>query len=277
MDPTGKRLIDPFGRHITYLRVSVTDRCNLRCHYCNPCRDIQLIPRESILSLEEIETFVGRAVALGIRKVRLTGGEPLMRRNILFLVEKLGEMDGIQDFAMTTNGTLLNHFARPLRKAGLMRINISLDTLDPMKYRTLTDGGDIRLVLDGIEAARQAGLNPIKINCVLNPGINDRDTEEISSFCRKNDLHPQFIEVMNLGEVKQSVRRSIHSTRPPDCDTCDKLRLTCDGRLYTCLFSNRWIQVQEAGSYDEAITKAVALKAESGRHFPLGTMAQIGG
>ena len=145
-------MIDAFGRTIDYLRISVTDRCNLRCVYCMPAEGVPLITHDDVLSYEAISDFVGVAVSEGIRKVRLTGGEPLVRRGVVSLVERLARIEGIEDLCMTTNGTLLGTFAEPLAKAGLGRVNVSLDSLDPERYRAITRGGDVRTVLAGIEA-----------------------------------------------------------------------------------------------------------------------------
>lgn len=160
-------MFDRFNRKLNYLRISVTDRCNLRCTYCMPEEGIKLFRHEEILSYDEIVEFTRIAVANGVTKVRLTGGEPLVRKGIVSLVRMISEIDGIRDLSMTTNGTLLKEYARELRDAGLHRVNISLDTIDPVKFRSITRFGNIGDVFDGIDSARNAGLFPIKINCVV--------------------------------------------------------------------------------------------------------------
>ncbi|HFB61706.1 MAG TPA: radical SAM protein, partial [Bacteroidetes bacterium] len=160
-------MLDRYNRKINYLRISVTDRCNLRCTYCMPASGIKLIPHDEIISFEEIREIVRQGVRDGISKVRLTGGEPLVRKGIVELVHMIASIPGVKDLAMTTNGILLEQFARPLAEAGLTRVNISLDTLSEKRYAEITRGGDIHKVFRGIEAARAAGLSPIKINCVV--------------------------------------------------------------------------------------------------------------
>ena len=164
-------MLDPFNRNINYLRISVTDRCNLRCRYCMPETGIKLVPHENILSFEEIRDFVRVGVGLGIRKVRLTGGEPLVRKGIVQLVEMLAATPGIKDLGMTTNGILLDRYATDLAAAGLHRVNISLDSLDAGNFKYITRVGQLDSVLSGIEAAQEAGLNPVKINCVVKNGV----------------------------------------------------------------------------------------------------------
>src|ERR1035437_1713558 len=175
-------MLDRFNRHINYLRISVTDRGNLRCTYCMPEEGIRLLDHSDILTYEEITAFTRLAVSNGITKVRLTGGEPLVRKNIVELVSMLSQIDGLEDLSMTTNGILLSTFASDLKKAGLNRINISLDTMNPDQYSQITKNGELAKVLEGIDAAFQAGLKPIKINCVL-LGQSDEDTRQLRHFC----------------------------------------------------------------------------------------------
>src|SRR3990172_5910297 len=166
-------MIDRFGRAIDYLRISVTDRCNLRCRYCMPPEGVPLLQPKDILSFEEIAEVARSAVGLGVTKIRLTGGEPLVRRGIEVLVRMLAAIDGVADLAMTTNGLLLDQHAAALAAAGLRRVNVSLDAIDPQRYAAVTRGGDVHRVLAGINAARQAGLNPVKLNCVLSSEGHD--------------------------------------------------------------------------------------------------------
>ncbi len=160
-------MLDRYKRHINYLRISVTDRCNLRCTYCMPADGVKLMKHDDLLSFEEIESFTQLAVAKGISKVRLTGGEPLVRKNIVELVQRLASIEGLEDLALTTNGILLPQFAEDLKKAGLKRVNISLDTLNADRYCEITRTGNIKDVFKGIEAAQKAGFHPIKINIVF--------------------------------------------------------------------------------------------------------------
>jgi cyclic pyranopterin phosphate synthase len=178
---------DSFGREIAYLRISVTDKCNLRCVYCMPAEGVPFVPHSQILRHEEIAEIVAEAATLGITKVRLTGGEPLVRRGIVDLVRMIADTPGIDLVAMTTNGTLLPRFAVPLKEAGLQRLNISLDTLDPDRYRHITRGGSLDAALAGVAAAEEAGFTGTKINMVV---LNDTTEEEITamqSFCTERD------------------------------------------------------------------------------------------
>src|ERR1035437_3517974 len=170
-------MLDHYNRNINYLRISVTDRCNLRCRYCMPEEGIELIRHEDILSFEEIVEVVKVGVSKGINRLRLTGGEPLVRKGIVSLVGMLTQIEGIEEVSMTTNGTLLAEYATELASAGLKRVNISIDTLDPEKYRELTIGGDINSVLKGIKAAKGAGLSPIKLNCVVKNSSAEPDAK----------------------------------------------------------------------------------------------------
>jgi cyclic pyranopterin phosphate synthase len=217
--------LDAYNRPISYLRISVTDRCNLRCVYCMPPQGVPKRSHDEILSYEEIETVVRAAAELGITKVRLTGGEPLVRPGVVDLVRMLARVDGIDDLAMTTNGILLGDYAQALAQAGLQRVNISLDTLQAERFQRITRCGQLEDVLAGMKAAREAGLEPIKINTVLIRGIND---DEVVDFARETiepGWHVRFIELMPLGSETtvaddwqdhgvsaQEVREQIEST-----------------------------------------------------------------
>ncbi|MGE5542934.1 MAG: GTP 3',8-cyclase MoaA, partial [Bacillota bacterium] len=190
---------DRFGRSLTYLRVSVTDRCNMRCVYCMPGGGVPLVSHNDLLSFEEIERVVRAGVRLGIRAVRLTGGEPLMRRGIVDLVKRLASMEGLEDLSMTTNGTRLNMLAPLLKEAGLRRVNISLDSLDPGTFAAITRGGELDSVMKGIDAALASGLTPVKINCVPLRGLNDREIPALLEFIRNRPVHLRFIELMPVG------------------------------------------------------------------------------
>lgn len=192
-------LKDSYQRKIEYLRFSVIDRCNIRCQYCMPLEGLEKTDRNRILSFEEITRIVEAFVELGVKSVRLTGGEPLVRKNLPDLVAKLSRVEGLEDLLMTTNGILLKDYAYDLKVAGLTRINIHLDTLDPDRFREVTRLGSIEMVLEGIEAALAAGLHPIKINSVLQKGINDQEIESLVRFAAHQGLILRFIEIMPIG------------------------------------------------------------------------------
>ncbi|PSJ23321.1 GTP 3',8-cyclase MoaA [Halomonas sp. ND22Bw] len=198
-------LIDDFGRRVRYVRISVTDRCDFRCVYCMS-EEMTFLPRAQVLTLEEL-TLVARAFTeLGVEKVRLTGGEPLVRRDIDRLVEDIGALPGLKDFAMTTNGASLPKYARRLREGGLERLNISIDSLDPERFRRLTRTGDLQRVIDGIRAAKAAGFERIKLNAVILKGRNDDEVIDLVDFARREGLDISFIEEMPLGEVSDHGR-----------------------------------------------------------------------
>ncbi len=194
------RLVDSFDRHIRYLRLSVTDRCNLRCTYCM-AEDMTFLPKSKVLSLEEMVTVGKTFVDLGVEKIRLTGGEPLVRNGVLELAQQLGKLDGLRELVMTTNGVLLDKFAQPLRDTGLSRLNISIDSLREDRFKALTRFGNLSDVLRGIEAARVAGFDKIKLNAVVLMGTNDDEVVELTQFAVDNGLDISFIEEMPLGEI----------------------------------------------------------------------------
>lgn len=198
-------LVDRYGRCVEYVRLSVTDRCDFRCVYCM-AEDMTFVPRRDVLTLEEL-LAVGKAfVAQGVRKIRLTGGEPLVRRNILWLVEQLAAVPGLEQLVMTTNGSQLADMALPLKRAGLARLNISLDTLDPARFRELTRTGNLADVLAGIDAARDAGFTGTKLNAVILRGRNDDEIEALVEFARVRGLDITFIEEMPLGQIDEHDR-----------------------------------------------------------------------
>lgn len=190
---------DKFSRHINYLRISVTDRCNLRCIYCMPAEGVQCLPHAEILTIEEILAVVRAGVQVGIDKVRLTGGEPLLRRGILDLVAGLRDIPGINDLAITTNGLLLEQLAGELKAAGLNRVNISLDTLKPHRFSQITRGGDLNQVRRGIQAALEAGLHPVKLNTVAMRDFNQDELVDLARLSMEYPLHVRFIELMPVG------------------------------------------------------------------------------
>jgi cyclic pyranopterin phosphate synthase len=197
-DPDDSRLIDSFGRVHDNLRISVTDRCNLRCTYCMP-EDVQFRPREELLTFEEITHFVRVAARLGIRKIRLTGGEPLLRRDLHKLVRFLVEIQGLVDIGLTTNGLLLAAQARQLHEAGLRRLNVSLDTLDPERFRALARRDGLDRVLDGLRVAKEVGFAPIKVNAISIRGSTEEDVVPLARFARDNGFDLRFIEYMPIG------------------------------------------------------------------------------
>jgi cyclic pyranopterin phosphate synthase len=267
-------LSDSFQRPINYLRISVTDRCNLRCFYCMPEKGVPLLPREHLLTYEEIARVAGAAVGLGITKVRLTGGEPLVRAGLVDLVSMLSRIECLDDLSLTTNGLLLADFAPVLKRAGLKRVNVSLDTFDAGRFRLITGGEGLEAVLKGIEVAKEAGLDPVKVNTVVIPGVND---DELLAFGQKSmeGWHVRFIELMPFGQARSLPALSVSQMaarleeafgpltlalnrgggparyfRLPGakgtigfispvsqhfCFACNRLRLTAEGKLRPCL------------------------------------------
>ncbi len=199
-------LIDKYGRVHDYLRVSVTDRCNLRCIYCMGPEGVPYIPHQEILTYEQILEVVRAAVDLGVTKIRVTGGEPLVRKGVLYLVEQIAGLPGVQDLSMTTNGVLLSRYAGDLKAAGLHRVNISLDSLNPKVFRRITRTGNLQEVLAGIDAALAAGLGPVKINTVLMKGLNHEEVVHFIKLALEQPLHVRFIEYMPIGDHDRSYR-----------------------------------------------------------------------
>jgi len=195
-------LTDRFGRPITYLRISVTDRCNLRCVYCLPEAGVQWQPRENQLSAEEISRITEAAAQGGVKRVRLTGGEPLVRLDIVEIVERLASIPGIEEVSLTTNAMLLERLAKPLASAGLKRVNVSLDTLDADKFKRITRGGNIERLWRGIAAAQDAGLAPLKLNTVVVNGLNADELPELVRLTIENSWHVRFIELMPVGNAQ---------------------------------------------------------------------------
>lgn len=218
------RLVDRFGRQVTYVRLSVTDRCDFRCVYCM-AEEMTFVPRAQILSLEELERVARAFVELGVSKIRLTGGEPLVRHGILKLVEGIGRLDGLRDFTLTTNGSQLAGHAVALREAGIDRVNISLDSLRPDRFTRMTRSGDLNRVLSGIDAAIAAGFRRIKLNAVILNGRNEDEVLDLVGFARDRRLDITFIEEMPLGRIDEhdrtmsfcssdNIRRRIHRRFP---------------------------------------------------------------
>ena len=199
MEQPGK-LIDQFGRHIDYIRLSVTDRCDFRCVYCMP-EDMQFLPRKQILSLEELYRVARVFTELGVKKIRLTGGEPMVRSNVMSLIEKLGALPGLEELLLTTNGAQLDKYAVPLKAAGVKRINISLDSLDAERFKRITRVGKLERVLAGIDAAKAAGFERIRLNAVVMRGYNDDEVIPLTDYAVGHDIDITFIEEMPLGDA----------------------------------------------------------------------------
>ncbi len=266
-------MYDRFKRKISYLRISVTDRCNMRCRYCMPEEGIKLIGHNDILSYDEIEHFVRVAAGMGIDKVRLTGGEPLVRKDLPVLVGMLSDIEGIKDLSMTTNGTLLGKYAMSLAEAGLDRVNVSLDSMDPHKYRWITRGGDIAETLEGIDAAIEAGLTPVKLNCVVKETKEEYDARMVTEYAESKGLEIRFIKEMNLAKGEFGL---VEGGDGGNCVSCNRLRLTANGKVKPCLFNDLEYSVRELGA-EKAIMMAVENKPACGTVNHKGHFYNIGG
>jgi cyclic pyranopterin phosphate synthase len=238
-----------------------------------PAEGVKLLEHKDILSLEEIVEVVREAVSMGISKVRITGGEPLVRKGIVSLVENIAGIAGIKDFGLTTNGILLSAFALDLAKAGLHRINISLDTLNPEKYRAITRGGEIQKVLEGIDAAKKVGLTPVKINCVVRKSSDEPDAQEVREFCLQKGLDVRFIHEMSLASGRFTIVENGHGG---DCLNCNRLRVTSGGMIRPCLFNDIRFSTRELG-IREALERAIGLKPAKGSVNVTGEFHNIGG
>jgi cyclic pyranopterin phosphate synthase len=327
-------LVDRWARHIESLRISVTDRCNFRCLYCIPDEDIEWLPRERLATLEELARLARVAVSCGVRKIRVTGGEPLLRKNLPVLIEALAALPGLDDLALTTNGTELPRLARALAAAGLRRVNVSLDSLDRATFARITQRDALPEVLAGLDAAESAGLLPIHVNCVAIRDVNEDEAGAFAELARARGLEVRFIEFMplehghrwgpdamvpgrELRERIEAVHRLvpapdgdphapsrdwlfadgapgrvgfIDSVTAPFCASCNRIRLTADGKLRTCLFSLRehdLLGPLRAGASDEELAgrlREAVLGKELKHHIgdglfvkPERTMSQIGG
>lgn len=312
-------MLDNYNRKINYIRVSVTDRCNLRCIYCRPAKHFHQLDRSQILSFEEIIRLIKIAVLNGITKVRLTGGDPLVRKDIVKLIKSISQLDGISDLSLTTNGILLSQMAHKLYDAGLRRINISLDSLKKSKFEDITGLDGLKQVLKGIEAVKQIGFAPIKINVVIIKGINDDEILDLAKLSLDNSFHIRFIEFMPVGNNQlwqkkrymscSIIKEIICSYKPlmasslsgphhsPSngparlfefkgapgkigfispmsnhfCSTCNRIRLTADGKMRSCLLSNAEIDIKSAlnsGATNEELQKLFifAIKNKPGKH-----------
>ncbi len=326
-------LTDSFGRRIESLRISVTDRCDLRCLYCIP-EDIEWLPRAQLLSLEEIARLARLAVAGGVRKIRLTGGEPLLRRDLPRLIEMLAAIPGLEDLALTTNGTQLTRLAAPLKQAGLERVNVSLDSLDRETFQKMAQRDALERVLAGIDAAVDAGLWPIRVNVVPIRGINEHEVVRFAAWARERGFEVRFIEFMPLEhgerwgrdvlvpgkELRERIAAEFPLVPDPDgdphapsrdwlfadgapglvgfidavtapfCASCNRIRLTADGKLRTCLFSVQEHDLRDllrgSASDEEILLRlhGVVATKERKHHItdglfvkPERTMSRIGG
>jgi cyclic pyranopterin phosphate synthase len=238
-----------------------------------PEEGVELLDHKEILSFDEIVDLTKAAVRKGVEKVRITGGEPLIRKGIVDLVKMIGEIDGIKDYSMTTNAIRLDEFADELAKAGLQRVNISLDTINSEKFKQITRGGDIQKVFDGIQAAKKAGLEPIKINCVIKDNNQELDAIEVAKYCKETGLHIRYIKEMDLEKGEFSV---VDGGTGGDCGTCNRLRLTANGKIKPCLFSDISYNVRELGA-ERAIDLAIGSKPQSGHTNLTGKFYNIGG
>jgi cyclic pyranopterin phosphate synthase len=325
-------LTDTFGRVHNNLRISVTDRCNLRCTYCMP-EDVTFLPRDRLLTFEQITRFVRVAATLGVDKIRLTGGEPLLRRDLSVLVRMVAEVPGVRDLGLTTNGLLLARQAKELFDAGLRRINVSLDTLDPDRFRQLSRRDGLEHVIAGILAAKEAGFDPVKINAVSIRGLTERDVVPLARFARTHGLELRFIEYMPIGadswerekvyfahEILEQLEREVAPLVPaedydprapamdftytdgggrvgiiasvsrPFCGSCNRIRLTAEGKLRNCLFALDEVDIRpHLGDPADDIGLAAAIRENvrdkwEGHEIntsrfvkPLRTMHTIGG
>lgn len=299
-------MLDRFGREITYLRLSVTELCDLRCRYCMPEEGICKAPRERLLTEEEMVQAVEAAAALGVRKLRITGGEPLVKPNILSLVRRCAAAPGIQEVCLTTNGLGLGELARPLREAGVERVNISLDTLDREKYAYMTRRDRLDDALAGLEAALEAGFRQVKVNVVLIGGFNDDEIPALAELTRRWPLDVRFIELMPMGadlppgaylpcgavlerlpqleaEAAQGTARLyrlpgalgrvglISPVSAHFCARCDRLRLTADGKLKPCLHGEAEFSIKglDRAGMEAVMRRAILAKPEC--HAPLSS------
>jgi GTP 3',8-cyclase len=328
---------DSFNRQIDYLRISVIERCNLRCVYCMPLNGIRFLPKTELLTSAEIEAVVRAAVSVGFRKFRLTGGEPTLRLDLLEIVERVAKLPGVGELALTTNAILMRELAGPLKAAGLSRVNVHLDSLNPVTVERQMRWGTFAQIWMGIEACEAAGLTPIKINAVVTAGYNEADVVELARLTIARDWHLRFIELMPLGggecatlSVKRYVsnietRRRIEAVlgalfeleatsssdearnfrlegargvigfispvSEPYCGTCNRMRLTAEGRFHLCLLNDDQLDLRRAlrsereDSHEEVariLRRAIGLKP-TGHHLPDGrstrehSMYQIGG
>jgi cyclic pyranopterin phosphate synthase len=268
-------MFDKYKRKIHYLRISVTDRCNLRCVYCMPEEGISLKKHSDIMSYESMIELVIVAVKLGIDKIRITGGEPLVRKNIVYFIRQLKNIPGLKELVLTTNGLLLERMAEDLKTTGLDRINISLDTIDPEMYSKITRNGDLSHVLRGIDAVIKSGFKQTKINMVLIPGVNIKEIPRMEAFCKEKGLVLQRINHYSLDSL-DSINKQYQAERPLSCHICNRLRLTADGKLKPCLFSDLEYPV-DFSNIESSLKRAIENKPRNGTSCTSKQNWQIGG
>ena len=307
---------DAFGREIDYLRISLIDNCNFRCVYCMPLTGLQFAPPADLLTAAEIELVGRAAVATGFRRIRLTGGEPTLRTDLVEIIERLRSIDGLGDLALTTNGVLLPKLAPALKKAGLARVNIHVDTLNPERLRQIMRWGDLGRIWSGIEAAEAAGLVPIKLNTVVARGFNEEDVVPLAELARTRDWHVRFIELMPLGvddaaktardayvsnvETRRRIESAIGALEPipawnpsdesknfrfaggrgivgfispvsePYCGSCNRMRLTADGRFHLCLLRDDELDVRKTIRDGGGIDDVARILERAVAHKPVG-------
>jgi cyclic pyranopterin phosphate synthase len=265
-------MLDLFDRSITYLRISVTDKCNLRCAYCMPAEGVPSRSHRDFLTLEQMTDVARAAVGLGVTKIRLTGGEPLVKRGIVDLVRMIASIDGLRHLAMTTNGTLLARQADALKAAGLDSVNVSLDTLDPGRYRLLTRGGDIEGAQEGIRAALANGF-PVKINMVVLSDTREAEIVGMREYCSRLGARLQLI---NHYELAREKGEQYAFDRPPSCASCNRIRLMADGMLKPCLHSDEEVPL-DFTRLTESLREAILAKPPRGGVCTNRAMTQIGG
>ncbi len=265
-------MLDSFEREINYMRISITDRCNLKCVYCMPENEIIKKSHNDILRYEQIYEIVKEASKLGINKIRITGGEPLVRKNIEALIKMIRTIENIDTIAMTTNGIFLYNMAYKLKKAGLNSINISLDTLNAERYKNITRGGDLFLVLRGIEEAYKLGFK-LKINVVIYDDISKNELPELCKYADSINAKLQTIKFYNVNEQKED---SSEYDRPMKCKYCNKIRLLSDGYLLSCLHSNIKVKV-DFNDIRGSIIQSINIKPKSGSYSDVESLSMIGG
>jgi cyclic pyranopterin phosphate synthase len=314
--------LDGFGREIDYLRISLTDHCNLRCVYCMPTTGLSFLPSPDLLTADEILLVATAAVSVGFRKIRLTGGEPTLRADLLDIVARLTALPGLRDVALTTNGVLLPKLAQPLRRAGLRRLNVHLDSLDPERVARVMRWGTLAEIWAGLEAAEAAGFAPIKLNAVVVRGFNEDDVVPLAALTLDRPWHVRFVETMPFGtgdtarvardglvpnaETRRRIETAVGTLTPlephdpsdesrnyaaagargvigfispvtePYCGTCNRMRLTADGRFHLCLLNDDEVDVRTAIRSGGGIEAVAEILLRAVRHKPTGHRLAVG-
>jgi len=307
---------DGFGREIDYLRISLTDHCNLRCIYCMPTTGLSFLPSDDLLTVDEIELVATAAVSVGFRKIRLTGGEPTLRADLLDIVARLAALPGLRDLALTTNGVLLPKLAHPLRRAGLRRLNVHLDSLDPERVARVMRWGTLAEIWAGLEAAEAAGFAPIKVNAVIVRGFNEDDVVPLAALTLDRPWHVRFVETMPFGagetartardglvpsaELRRRIEPVLGALQPLEphdpsdesrnyrahggrgvigfispvteayCGTCNRMRLTADGRFHLCLLNDDEMDVRTAIRTGGGLAAVADILVRAVAHKPTG-------